>query len=47
MYLKFRSDDAFSGKHTGHVFKPSSTSDSASANATSKYDTAAKNMLCI
>ena len=47
MYLRFRSDDAFFGKHTGQVLESNSISNSTSANATSKYDSATKKILYI
>ena len=44
-YLRFKSDDANSGKHIGHTVKAKSISKSALAKATSKYDCAVKNKI--
>ena len=44
VYLRFTSADAHFGRHTGHVFMSNIISgDSASASATSKYDSAVEN----
>ena len=43
VYLRFTSNDAIFGRHTGHITTENSISNSTSAKATSKYDRAAGN----